>query len=102
MKTQESIKIDFSNAIKQASNVDACVEDLRNVKSKLLEIISELSGGWKGEAATIYLEKCEALAEKIEKSATNLSRISGTISYTAKVYYDAEKAALAAINQKSV
>lgn len=102
MKTQESIRIDFSNAMKQASAVDSCADELRKVSKQLQEALNELESGWKGEAASIYLGKCETLTSKISKSANDLSRISDTISKTAKVYYETEKAALAVVNQKSI
>lgn len=102
MKTKESIRIDFDNAMRQAVSADNCSEELRNVERKLQEVISELSGGWKGEAASLYLEKCEALAKKISKSANDMSRISGTIKKTARIYYETEKAALDIVNQKSI
>lgn len=102
MKTQKSIRIDFNLAMKQAASADTCAGELKKVRSQLQGIINELNGGWKGEAATIYLQKCEALAAKIDKSANDLDKISNAISHTAKAYYEAEKAALDAIHTKSI
>ncbi|MGN1139997.1 MAG: WXG100 family type VII secretion target [Oliverpabstia sp.] len=102
MKTKESIKIDFNNAMKQAASVDTCAEELRKVGRQLQEVINELGSGWKGEAASLYLQKCETLSSKINKSANDLSKISSTISKTAKVYYETEKAALEIVKQKSI
>lgn len=102
MKTKQSIRIDFDNAMRQAASADNCSEELRNVERQLQEVIHELSSGWKGEAASLYLEKCEALAKKIGKSANDMNRISSTIKKTAKIYYETEKAALDLVNQKSI
>lgn len=102
MKTQKSIRIDFDNALRQASYVGECAGELQDVKKRMQEIMNELGTGWKGEAASIYLTKCEDLVNKIEKSVNDLNRISGTISKTAKIYYETEKAALALINKKSI
>lgn len=102
MKTKQSIRIDFDNAMRQAASADNCSEELRNVERQLHEVINELSNGWKGEAATLYLEKCEALVKKIGKSANDMNWISSTIKKTAKIYYETEKAALDLVNQKSI
>lgn len=102
MKTKESIRIDFNRAVKQASIAGDCADDLRMAERQLRETIQELSAGWKGEAASVYLQKCEALAAKINKSARQLDKISSAISQTAKTYYEAEKAALEVVNTKSV
>ena len=98
MKTRESITIDFKNAMRQAESADKCAEELRRVVTRLQSTIDELNAGWKGEAASIYLSKCESLAGKINQSAGNLSKISRSISKTAKVYYEADNAALDAVN----
>lgn len=101
MKTRESIRIDFANAMKQASLADDCAEELRMVERSVNELINEINSGWTGEAATLYLEKCELLAKKINKSSNDMKKISSTIAKTAKIYYETEKAALEVVRHKS-
>lgn len=98
MKTSESIEIDFKNAENQAKSAEECAEALKKAAAQLRGIMQELHAGWKGEAAEVYLDKCEALAQEIGRSSGNMSRISESIFETARAFYKAEKAALEAVN----
>lgn len=102
MKTMQSIQVDFNNAMIQASNVDTCADDLKQISRQLQNALNELSGGWKGEAASIYIEKGEQLVLKINQTSKDLQKVSGSISKSAKIFYEAEKTALEVIKTDSV
>lgn len=102
MKTARSISIAFGNAIAQAEKLENSAEQMRNSRRQLADIRNSLRNGWEGESAALYMQKCEALENKLERTAADLMQIASVIRRSAKTYRDAELRALEAIATKNV
>lgn len=94
MKAKESIQIAYSQVRSQAQKLDNCANDLQNLQRKLDALMNDLRGGWTGESAELYLQKCSELSQKLDASRKNLDRTADAIRTTAKAYRDAELLAL--------
>ncbi|MFR5814134.1 WXG100 family type VII secretion target [Hominisplanchenecus sp.] len=100
MASYKSISITFGNALAQAQKLESSAEQMRNASQKLESIEESLRSEWEGESASLYLQKCDALKQKLEKTAGDLVQIAAVIRKSAKSYRDAEIKALQAIATK--
>ena len=101
MRSMDSIRITFHEAGAQAKALKDSAEEINKAARQLDRIISSLGGGWKGEAADQYIRKCQALKEKMERSARHVNDISHAVYDSAKAYYDAEREAIQIARQRS-
>lgn len=91
MKSLTTIRMDFSNAKKQAAELEEIAANMKTLANgDLTDSLDTLSSAWKGDSATAYCGKGESLRAKILASARNLESIAATIRSVAKRTYDAE------------
>ncbi len=91
MSSKSKIKMDFREAKKQADELDEIAENLRNVANRDLEqAMSVLNSGWKGNNATLYLEKVNRVKEETNREVKDLQNIASDIRRTARIIYEAE------------
>lgn len=102
MGTAEEIRFDYQQALSRAKALEEIAGEMTSLaQNSLAGSLQILSGGWKGEAATAYLNKGAMLEEKIIKSAKNLRGTAATIRTIAKTIYDAEMYALQLAQQRA-
>lgn len=94
MKSSGTIQIEFQQVIRQTDKLEKCADDLRKAQRELRDLMDDLKGGWAGDSANAYLQKCDELAGKLNKSATNLDVTAKVIEKSARLYRDAELAAI--------
>lgn len=94
MKSAYKIEMDFRQAKQRASELEEIASEMRSLANRdLTGSMQTLSGAWKGDAATAYLQKGEQLKSKILDSAKRLERTATTIRSIAKRTYNAEMTA---------
>lgn len=97
MATRESIQIDFNRAVDQANQIDDVADSLGKLSdTSFAGTLQDISNNWKGDSATAYITKGNALQQKISGTSSNLHNIASTIRTAAKNIYDAELAAIEA------
>lgn len=95
MSSRRTIEFDFRLAKQKANELDEIAENLQNLSNnKLNNTMQNLSAGWKGESASLYLSKGQTLQEEMIKTSKNLRQVAGTIRTVAKRIYEAEMEAL--------
>lgn len=95
MASRQSIEFDFKKAKEQAKKLDEVAERLNRLSNKnLSDIMQQLSSVWKGENATLYLDKGDRLQEKMSATAKELQNIASDIRTVARRIYEAEMNAL--------
>lgn len=95
MATRESIEFDFKRALGQADKIDTIADNLgRLSRAELGSVLQNVSAGWKGDNANIYLNKGSALQGKMDGTVRELYAIASDIRTIAKRLRDAEMAAL--------
>lgn len=95
MATRESIEFDFRKALAQANKIEAIAERLGRLSGmEFGNTMQNLSSGWKGENASLYLTKGSRLQEKMNGTVKELYSVASSIREIAKRIYDAEMAAL--------
>lgn len=95
MASRESIEFDFKKAKEQAEKLDEVAERLNRLSNKSFSAtMQQLSSVWKGENATLYLDKGDSLQEKMNATARELQNIASDIRAVARRMYEAEMNAL--------
>lgn len=94
MKSKKAIQIEFQQVTQQAKQLDQCATELHSIRSQLAGLVDNLRGGWAGESAELYFQKCEELSSKLFSSQQSLTQIASVIQRSAKAYRDAELAAI--------
>lgn len=94
MKSKAAIQIEFSQVTAQARKLEDCADELQDVRRQLDRLMEDLRGGWAGESAELYLQKCSELSGKLYTSRKNLDKVADVIHRSAKAYRDAELAAI--------
>lgn len=96
MASRAQIEMDFRRAMAQADHVDQLAERLSSVSNKQFGgTLQNLSSGWKGDNANLYMQKGAKLQNKMNVSARDLHNTASDIRRAAKRLYAAEMAALA-------
>ncbi len=91
MASKYRIKMDFKEAKRQADELDDIADNLRNVADRDLEqAMAALNSGWKGDSATLYLNKVNSVKEKTYREVRDLQSIASDIRRTARIIYEAE------------
>lgn len=94
-KTLASIKMNFDSAVRKASELEGLAEQMENLAENNAEnILQNVGKAWTGEASRDYLKKGRRIKNKMEDCASQLKEIAGTIRTTARIVYDAERAAI--------
>lgn len=102
MASRATIEFNFSQANRQAQQLDELAKRLKNISDRDLQnVMQEVSSCWQSENASAYLNKGNALQGKMNTTATNLSAIASEIRRVAKNIYDAEMAALQIAEQRA-
>lgn len=101
MSSARHINMTYKKAIQQAKVLSDCASDVGKLEKKLEGIMSTLRSGWGGEAADSYQGKCGELERKLGASSRELKTLSQAIRDAAEAYYEAEMAALEAIESRS-
>lgn len=101
VKSLKSISIAFENAIAQARRLEESAAKMRNARLQLRDIQNSLRSEWQGESAQLYMQKCDILSDKLQRTADDLLKIADVIRKSAKSYKDAEVKALEAIAKKN-
>ena len=102
MATRKEIEFDFQRAKEQAEKIDKIADRLRRIsQNDFGNSLQNLSAGWKGESASLYLQKGSALQEKIEATANALYGVAEDIRTIARRIYEAEMAALEIAQERS-
>lgn len=95
MASRESIEFDFKKAKEQAKKLDEVAERLNRLSNQSFGgTMQQLSSVWKGENATLYLNKGDRLQEKMNATAGELQNIASDIRAVARRMYEAEMNAL--------
>ena len=101
MATRETIEFDFRKALGQADKIDTIADRLGRLSVTEFEnTMQNLSAGWKGDNASIYLSKGNRLQEKMNGTVKELYSVASDIREIAKRVYDAEMAALAIASER--
>lgn len=97
-----SIQIDFNVACAQAKKLEDCAEEMKRLANqKMSNAIDEMSAGWKGESATAYFKKADAVKKNIIATSETLYTVANSIRTQAKRIYDAEREALRIAEQRN-
>ena len=94
MKSKAKIMVEFQRVSSQSKKLGQCADDMKRLRKELDAIVDDLCAGWAGESANLYFQKCWELSEKMKRSERDLDKISDVIYRSAKVYRDAELAAI--------
>lgn len=95
MKSSWEIRIDFQNAIAQATALENLANDIeRKVAGKLTQSAQSIHAAWKGESASQYINKTMDLCKQVQRTVTTLRDTASDIRRIAKQIYDAEQRAL--------
>ncbi|MCI9464348.1 MAG: hypothetical protein HFI48_10765 [Lachnospiraceae bacterium] len=95
MATRATIEFSFRTALSQADTIDEIADNLSGLSRTDFEnAMQNLSAGWKGENASLYLSKGSILQGKMDGTSNSLHAVASDIRAVAKRIYDAEMAAL--------
>lgn len=94
MRSSATIKIQYAQTIAQAKQLEECAQSMQDIRKQLDALVDDLRGGWAGESADLYFQKCGELSQKLTKSGKDLYKTADVIERSAKAYRDAELAAI--------
>ena len=95
MASRYQIQMDFSRATQKASDLDNIANDLSRLSgTDLQNTLNSLSNDWKGDNATLYIQKGFSLKENLDETVKSIRNTASTIRSIAKNIYDAEMEAL--------
>lgn len=91
MATYSSIRFDFSKAKQEAARLESAADEMKKLANSSLEsTLNNLSAGWKGESASLYMKKGVSVKEDLLKTANDLYAVANSIRKTAQRIYNAE------------
>lgn len=91
-KTMYAIEIDFANAVRQADELDRVAQDLSTLVDRQFHpCLQGISASWRGENATAFCRKGNAIGQNIARSVSDLRNAAETIRKIAQNIYNAEK-----------
>lgn len=101
MASRASIEFDFHKAEAQADKLDTVADQLTRLSDhKFGNAMQHLSSNWKGENASLYLDKGGRLQEQMDGTAKELHSIASDIRTIARRIYEAEMRALRIAEQR--
>ena len=93
--TRRMIEITFSEAMNQASRIEACADEMSTVaRSNLPGTRSDSNLAWQGSSANAYLSKVDLSGNNIQTTANRLYEIARTLRSVARAFRDAELRAI--------
>lgn len=93
--SEVTIQMNFSNAMRQAQALENLASELNRLSGQeLSSSLSSIAGAWKGDSASLFLQKGDRLAGQISGSATALYNAARDIRSIARRTYNAEMRAL--------
>ncbi len=72
-------RINYSGVVMQANVIADCSKRLQTQERQLEEIESVVRGGWKGDAASVFLSKLNSLRCDVEKTKMQINTLSESI-----------------------
>ena len=101
MASRASIEFDFHKATAQADRLDTVADQLKMLSdNKFGGAMQHLSSNWKGENASLYLDKGGKLQEQMNATSRELYSIASDIRTVARRLYEAEMRALRIAEQR--
>lgn len=95
MASRATIEFNFRTALRQADKIDEIANNLGRLSgTDFGNALQNLSAGWKGENASMYLSKGSTLQGKMNGTSNSLRAVASDIRVIAKRLYDAEMAAI--------
>lgn len=95
MAGKASIEFNFRKAVSQAERLDQAADQLNRLSNNQFgNIMQGLAANWRGENASLYLDKGGRLQRQMDGTAKELHHIASDIRRIAKRLYDAEMEAL--------
>lgn len=99
MKTAFEIRMDFTRACNQASELEELAEKINRIgKNSMEDAKSEVQNAWTGNNSNLFVQKVDAVAQQLISYASSLKTTASTIRRVARRIYEAEMAALALID----
>lgn len=89
------INVNFEQLQAQAQRLEDIAADMKRLAGQQLErTIQEMAGCWKGETASAYFGKAEAVKQDIARTAASLNEAAEDIRAQARRLYNAEQQAV--------
>lgn len=93
MASKHEIEMNFEAAKRQADKLDNIADELdRLSKNRFNDTLQSVSAAWKGESATLYVNKGVKLQGDITQNAVDFRSIAQEIRAIAQRIYEAEMA----------
>lgn len=93
--TRRMVEITFNGAMRQASQIEACADDMMRLsRNDMASIKNDISAAWQGSSASAYLSKVDISAQNIVTTAGRLYQIAETLRSVARRFRDAELRAI--------
>lgn len=100
-KTLNSIRMDFQKTINQAEKLEQTAKCIKQIADQdLSSCMREVSSGWQGENARIFVGKGQRAVENLRSIESELKNTASTIRTLAQNTYNAEKNALEIAKQR--
>ena len=80
MKTERQIMLDYSNAIRQADELDRLARTIEQSHAQEYQaVLNRIQSNWQGDNAEAYYRKAIKLIDELKNNATNLKKTSRAI-----------------------
>ncbi|HIX99437.1 hypothetical protein H9X90_11325 [Faecalicatena contorta] len=80
MKTRWEIELEYNRATGQAKELENIASEMRGLASNSLgAMTADLVSGWKGENASLYIQKVDERQEQMKQTATGIGKIAEAI-----------------------
>lgn len=80
MKTRWEIELEYNRATGQAKELENIASEMRGLASNSLgTMTADLVSGWKGENASLYIQKVDERQEQMKQTATGIGKIAEAI-----------------------
>ena len=90
----DGIFIDFAQARREADEIEELAVQMREkIAVDFRESMEAVAGCWKGENASAYLRKGEAMQEHLVQTARDIQAVADSVRSTARFLYEAEEKA---------
>jgi len=95
------LNFNYSKAMTQVQELRDIADGMEK-NSKLSEAMDKVKAAWEGQSSIDFQDKIAYLSELIENEVKNIREIANGLEKSAKAIYDAEKAAVDALNTNTV
>ena len=80
MKTRWEIELEYNRATGQAKELENIASEMRGLASNSLgAMTADLVSGWKGENASLYIQKVDERQEQMKQTASGIREIAAAI-----------------------